>query len=151
MEIYFMRLFKVFKNIFSMPVFLLGMMFILPLNSYAYGYVFYCNRAEERFKSGDYESAIDNLDQAIKINPNSSRAYVHRGNSKFFLQDYLGSIEDYTKSIVIDPTSTTNGAYFNRGLAKEQLGNRAGACTDWMKAAKLGDEKGKRVFGEQCE
>ena len=51
--------------------------------------------------------------------------------------DVQGAIEDYSQAITIDPQNVT--AYFNRGNAKVNLGDKEGACHDYKKVTALGD------------
>ncbi|HBE17308.1 MAG TPA: hypothetical protein DDW51_06765, partial [Cyanobacteria bacterium UBA11367] len=44
----------------------------------------YLNRGNERFKQGDNEGAIAELNRAIEINPNLDRAYFLRGAARIF-------------------------------------------------------------------
>ena len=46
------------------------------------------------------------------------------------------AVEDYSKAITQNPNNAE--AYYNRGVAKTMLGDRAGAILDWKKAASLG-------------
>ena len=51
--------------------------------------------------------------------------------------DYQGAIDDYTRAIQINPNDAK--AYSNRGIVLEIVGDLKGACTDWRKAAELGN------------
>lgn len=53
------------------------------------------------------------------------------------LKDYRGAIADYDKAIEINPKYAD--AYYNRGYAKIDLGQREGGCWDFSKAGELGD------------
>ena len=64
------------------------------------------------------------------------------------LKDYYGAIADYTKAIGFDPDYA--GAYSNRGISKENIGDLNGACVDWRKAAGLGDANSAKWVREQC-
>ena len=52
------------------------------------------------------------------------------------LEDDKAAIKDFTKAIALDPNFAE--AYYNRGLAEENLGNDKAAKADFAKAAKLG-------------
>ncbi|HPD33768.1 MAG TPA: tetratricopeptide repeat protein, partial [Candidatus Kapabacteria bacterium] len=49
--------------------------------------------------------------------------------------DYKGAIADYDKAIGINPNYSK--AYKNRGIAKEKLGDKAGAQQDYEKYNEL--------------
>ncbi|MFM5961315.1 MAG: tetratricopeptide repeat protein, partial [Dolichospermum sp.] len=46
---------------------------------------FYNNRGNVRNDLGDKQGAIDDFNQAIKINPNDANAYINRGFTKYEL------------------------------------------------------------------
>ena len=64
------------------------------------------------------------------------------------MDDYQGAIADYNKALEINPQNASN--YVNRGIARELVNDRQGACDDWRKAANLGDERSAEWVKEQC-
>ena len=42
-------------------------------------------------------------------------------------------------------------AYVKRGIAKEEIGDMNGACSDWKKASSLGDEDSAKWVRNECE
>ena len=81
----------------------------------------------------DYRAAIQDLDEAISLNPENVTAYVNRGSAKTFFghsefiadriaegqQYYRAAIEDFNKAIGADPKFP---AYAERGTVKVSLG-----------------------------
>ncbi len=47
-----------------------------------------------RSESGDYQGAIDNYTQAIRLNPGDEISYIRRGYARMQLGDYEGAIND---------------------------------------------------------
>ena len=88
----------------------------------------YSNRSNAKNKMGDYEGAIADCDQALKINPQDVNAYINRGNAKHFMGNHEGAIADYDQALAIDPQLV--GAYNNRGKAKGDMGDHKGAIAD---------------------
>jgi tetratricopeptide (TPR) repeat protein len=91
-------------------------------------------------KLREYDKAIHDYDNAIKINPKYVVAYILRGFAKFSSEDYHNSINDYNKAIELNPNIAT--AYVNRGLAKLKMGASQkplikSAITDFSKAIEL--------------
>ncbi|MFN7412359.1 MAG: tetratricopeptide repeat-containing serine protease family protein [Dolichospermum sp.] len=96
---------------------------------------FYSNRGVAKDELGDKQGAIDNYNQAIKINPNLAQAYNNRGLTKYELGDKQGAIDDYNQAIKINPNYAQ--AYTNRGNAKSELGDKQGAIDDYNQAIKI--------------
>ena len=63
---------------------------------------FYRGNKEERL--GNDEKAIHYYDNAIKLNPQYSEAYLKRSNAKQRTEDPAGAKEDYDKANKIDPS-----------------------------------------------
>ncbi|QSV53880.1 MAG: serine protease [Dolichospermum sp. UKL201] len=96
---------------------------------------FYLNRGLVRDDLGDKPGAIDDYNQAIKINPNFAEAYYNRGGVRYELGDKPGAIDDYTQAIKINPNLAE--AYNNRGLVRSKLGDKPGAIDDYNLAIKI--------------
>jgi tetratricopeptide (TPR) repeat protein len=93
------------------------------------------NVLEERgvmqyFIMDDKKAAIDDLNQAILINPNCVRAYLSRALIND--DDTQGAFEDYNNAIKIDPRSTA--AYSYRASLKCQLKDYQGSIEDYSHA-----------------
>ncbi|OBQ33400.1 MAG: hypothetical protein AN487_20465, partial [Anabaena sp. CRKS33] len=96
---------------------------------------FYTNRGLVRAELGDKPGAIDDYNQAIKINPNDAQAYNNRGNVRDDLGDKPGAIDDYNLAIKINPNLAQ--AYNNRGIVRNELGDKPGAIDDYNQAIKI--------------
>ncbi len=88
-------------------------------------------------KNGRLIGAINNFTKAIKMNPQYSWAYYHRGIAYKKISNYKQSITDFNKVIEIDPSFSW--AYYHRGLAYGKIGNKKQALNDYREAAQLGD------------
>ena len=62
----------------------------------------YYYRGSEKFKAEDYDGAIIDFSESIKLQP-SVNAYVNRGLSKEYINDYPGAMIDMQRAIEIDP------------------------------------------------
>ena len=67
--------------------------------------------------------------------------------------DHQGAIETFSKFInkYSKNPSYVSPAYFNRGLSKDFLGDRKGACSDWREALKLGNMSVVFRISQYCE
>ena len=63
----------------------------------------------------DYDRAIKDSDEAIRLEPNSSGAFYNRGLAWGQKTDYDRAIKDFSEAIRIDPNNAD--AFHNRGLA----------------------------------
>jgi tetratricopeptide (TPR) repeat protein len=103
----------------------------------------YYRKGNARYDLGDYQGAIDDYNQALKLDPNNAKAYYNRGIARSDLGDNQGAIDDYTQAIKLDPNNAyaynTNNAYAynNRGFARYNLGDKQGAIDDYTQAIKL--------------
>lgn len=95
----------------------------------------YLNRARIFMAVGDVAKAKNDFDVYLAENPNDSRALINRAGTRFPL-DLSGVMDDCTKAIELDPAN--KNAYFLRGLARYELGEKEEACTDFEKAIELG-------------
>jgi tetratricopeptide (TPR) repeat protein len=82
-----------------------------------------------------YKSAMDDLNEAIRLEPDNAYHYSCRAYMKDKLGDTEGSIEDYSLSLELDPENevTLN----NLGLAEEKLGYTKNAREHMKKADAL--------------
>ena len=91
--------------------------------------------AQKEFYNHNYEASIKLCDEAIKLNPNSARAYGGRGGAYGVLNQPQQAIADCTKAIELDPNYAQ--AYNNRGAAYGTLRNYQQAIADFNKAIEL--------------
>ena len=98
--------------------------------------IFYLNRGNEKYRLGEYYSAISLYNKAIKLNPKDADIYYNRGNAKRKINDYEGAISDYDKAIKLNPEKSN--FFVNRGISKQEFGDKKGACKDYKFAASIG-------------
>ena len=77
--------------------------------------------AEELDELGQYEQAIEILDQAIIKNPEYIGAFINRGAYKSSLNRFEDAISDYQKVLDLDPKNTL--ALYNIGNSNRQSEN----------------------------
>jgi tetratricopeptide (TPR) repeat protein len=112
----------------------------LVLNPYNYNN--FSRRALARFQLHDYNGTVDDLTRALESNLEKPDDYNLRGEASYFLGKYSQTIKDCTEVIKSFSGSRDQKgkAYRLRGLARINLGQRTGGCSDLRKAGKLGDQ-----------
>ena len=110
---------------------------VLELDFFDQGTIYnaYVIRAEAHTQLKDYELAIKDYTQAIKLQPDKASAYSGRGNLYTKQKNYQQAINDYTKVIELQPNNAQ--AYVNRGSAYAQLREQQKAATDYQQAQQL--------------
>ena len=109
-------------------------------------------RGKEHFDKKDYDLAITELSEAIRLDPYRADAYNQRGRVHIIKGDaydakgdtsnaydeYNSAIADFSQAIKLNPKY--DEAYDNRALVYDKQGNKARATGDALKALDLGLE-----------
>ena len=80
---------------------------------------YYRERALIYYNKGYFQSAINDLDEAIRLDFNEADSYYWRGRSNYELARYTEAISDFDKAISIDPNNAYT--YYWCGLSKYGL------------------------------
>ena len=86
--------------------------------------------------SGQDWKAIEEYDEALRLDPKFALAYIERGIAYGNLDESKRAIQDFDEAIRLEPQYAD--AYFNRGIEYEELGRYDRARRDFEKAKKLG-------------
>ena len=95
----------------------------------------YFKAGENKIHSGDYQGAIKDFDNTIKLNSDHQGAFNHRGSTYAGLGEYERAIEDYDQAITLGPQHAT--VYYNRGNTYAGLGEYERAIEDYDQAITL--------------
>jgi tetratricopeptide (TPR) repeat protein len=87
------------------------------------------NRGWSYAQNGEYDEAIVNFTEAIRLDPELADAYRDRGTCHAQKGEYDQAIADLTEAIRLDPEQAL--AYYNRGGAKLGRGDYEGAIADY--------------------
>lgn len=93
------------------------------------------NKGIEYYKQNDFDSAIKELTDTIRLNPNFSQAFVFRGQLYYVKGNYEQAIIDCNQVIRLNPNSA--GAYNQRGWYYYFLGNNEQAIIDTTEAIRI--------------
>ncbi len=95
----------------------------------------YTNRGVEYEIKKEFDKAIADHDEAIKVDSRNWVAYNNRGNAYAGKREYDKAIADYDQAIKLNPKYAE--AYYNRGLAKRNKGDATAGDADIAQAKEL--------------
>ena len=93
------------------------------------------NRCGLWITKGNFDRAIADCDDAIRLDPKGADAYLNRGNAHAARRDYDRAITDFDAAIRLNPALAM--AYNNRGVVRRNKGDIAGAIADYGEAIGL--------------
>jgi lipoprotein NlpI len=93
------------------------------------------SRGVEWIGKRDYDRAIADYDEAIRLDPHDALAYYNRGVAWHGKHDYDRAIVDYDQTIRLDPQSPQ--AFKNRGYSRFLRGNFAESSKDLAETLRL--------------
>ena len=97
------------------------------------------NAANEFREQGDWQEAIIEYDEAIKLDPQLALAYYNRGVAYHYLGQPKQALEDYDEALRLDPKHAS--AYANRAQANTLLERDKKAQQDVDRAVELGFDR----------
>ncbi|WP_232224244.1 serine protease [Mastigocladopsis repens] len=95
----------------------------------------YILRGEIRTSMGDTTEAIEDFNQALRLQPDNPFAYRQRGVARSSEESYQGALEDLNKAISLQPDNAY--AYVDRGIVHAMMGNRKAFTEDFDRALRL--------------
>ena len=104
----------------------------------------YFRKAEVFIKQGDSISALNELDKAIKIQPDKFEYYLLVDRVRSPQKSWPEIIVSWNKYLALQPKD--HRAYFERSGTHIQNGNLALAAVDAQKAADLGNPNGQKLY-----
>ena len=107
-----------------------------PQNMLAYN-----NRGISKQYMGDHSGALADYKRAVELNPADAWVHNNIGNANREMGDHKSAIGAFNHALGLEERAEF---YFNRGLAKFDIGGREGAVADWKKAKRLAEEAGNK-------
>jgi tetratricopeptide (TPR) repeat protein len=95
------------------------------------------NRAYIRLRMADYADTVADADASLSLAPDLAAANLNRGAGLIGLGRYRDALPSLEKAVALSGRDKLELAYYNRGIAREHLGDIRGAYFDYKKAAEL--------------
>jgi tetratricopeptide (TPR) repeat protein len=89
----------------------------------------------------DYDRAIADFDQAIRLDPNLAAAFGSRGEAYRNKGEYDLAMQDYNEAIRLNPNDPAS--FNNRGIVSRQKGELDRALSDFSEAIRLNPKESK--------
>lgn len=106
---------------------------------------FYLRRGDDRKEAGLLESALQDYDIAIQLDPRIARAYRSRASLRDAQGDLDAAIADCTKAIELDPEDPMAWRY--RAASRQARGDLVGAESDYSVSLRLNPAEGSAWAG----
>jgi tetratricopeptide (TPR) repeat protein len=97
----------------------------------------------------DFDRAIADYSEAIRLNPQAWHAFILRGGAWREKKDFDRAIADYSEAIQLNPPHPHDAAFVfdRRGLVYLKLGNYGAAIADYSSAINLDPESASSRYG----
>lgn len=109
----------------------------------------YQNKAISLSNLNQTDEAFENLEKAIKTNPNNIGAYNVRGLIYYRSENYQDAMVDFTKIIEIDPTNAV--AFYNIAMTYFRMRDKKNACVLFHKACEHGNRNACQMIIMECQ
>jgi len=94
------------------------------------------NRSVLHYVRGDYDAALADNTAALKLNDRMAEAIVNRGSIFLVQHRPQAAAANFDHALQFNPAHPEK-VYFNRALAREDMGDVNGAYADYAQASKL--------------
>ena len=94
------------------------------------------NRSALNFERANYSAAIDDSTAALKLDNSLVEALINRGASYLQIHRPAEAEADFSRALTLTRAHAEK-IYFNRAMAREDMGDRNGAYADYVEASKL--------------
>lgn len=109
---------------------------------------YFIRRGQNYYWLNHPSAAVEDLTQAITLNPQSAEAYNLRGLVKHRQEEYRSAIDDFTESL---NRQEDKFVYYHRYQSRQLLGGQKEAgCSDLKAAVKLGYKEIEGLFKMNC-
>ena len=109
---------------------------------------FYYYREQAKFRAGNLEEALKDIDKAIQINGTAALYYAEKASVYLRMQDLPKAQENAEKAIEVEPEFAPS--YRILGISLVRQDKKEDACKHFNKAKELGDTAVERLITENC-
>lgn len=95
------------------------------------------NRSDLKLKAQDFQGAVTDATAAIALEPDLATAFLNQGAGLIGLKRYRDALDALERVIALNKGERLQIAYFNRGLARDYLGDLQAAYFDYKKATEI--------------
>lgn len=96
----------------------------------------YVNRGIVRSSRGDLEGAVEDYNNALRINPTLGEAFANRGTVYIRKEQYTMALDELDRALSLDLEQPAM-VYFNRAIVYEHFGDSTKAYNDYKMASEL--------------
>lgn len=101
-------------------------------------------RGVKKGEEEDWQGAIADFTEALRLNPNLIEAYNNRGTAYSILGENPKAIADYNEAIRLMPNEPE--AYYNRGVTYREMKDYPGAIADFSQSIRLSSKDAVSYF-----
>lgn len=99
----------------------------------------YVNRGVLRMRKGNYDTALADYSEALRLQPELGAAYLNTGAAYIYQRDFDAALAPLNRAIELE-SNDLFAAYYNRAIARENTGDVAGAFEDFNTSLELKPE-----------
>lgn len=106
------------------------------------GYVMRADIAISSHK--DYAAALEDMNQAIKLQPQYAGFFINRAYLRYMTDDFQGAFADYDYALQLEPENSM--ALFNRGVLRAEVHDTNRAIDDFSSVIRLNPDDYKTLY-----
>ena len=110
---------------------------------------FFYYREQAKFRLGELDGALADIQEAIRLNPNSAIYYAEEASVFIRMEKYNEALASIEKALKLEPDFAAS--YRLQGVCYIRLKKKAEACQSFNKAKELGDPVVDRLIKEHCK
>ena len=110
---------------------------------------FYYLREQAKFRQGDLDGALQDIQQAMSINAQSPMYQAEEASIYIRQEKYEEALQSIDKALALAPDFAA--CYRLRGVCYVRTGKKDAACEALNKAKELGDPVAEKLIKENCQ